>query len=334
MTMIRFTATTFFAVALVYPFATLAIDKDGADGTPKVGIVSLSPEQLSRSGLKLEPLTVVSALGGTRVAARILDFQPLMDQRADYQAARSELAIAEAARRVSRQNRQRLAALHHESIVATRELNQAEAALATESARFEAATIRLDQIRETLLQTWGNEVFRIVSQPHGGPFESWLRRTQLLGLLSLPSGHLAPAAIGSSVQIQPTGDRDAAVGQLLGPAPRTDEATQAETWYFTVPAGRLRTGMRLEAWLADGKAASTAVALPVSAVVWHAGAPWVYVKTGESEFTRRPIGSHREQNDRWLVSSGFQAAEEVAVSGAQMLLSQELKGAIPKEDDD
>jgi hypothetical protein len=92
--------------------------------------------------------------------------------------------------------------------------------------------------------------------------------------------------------------------------------------------------MRVDVYLADEHASTMGVAVPATAIIWYAGLPWIYVKTGDTEFVRRPVENHREQAERWLVPTGFRPGEHVVVVGAQMLISQELKGRIPEEDDD
>jgi hypothetical protein len=89
--------------------------------------------------------------------------------------------------------------------------------------------------------------------------------------------------------------------------------------------------MRLDAWIPQGGAAAAGVLIPLSAVVWRDGQPWVFVKTGAAGFARRPLGSRSEHGEAWFVAQGFAPGEEAVVVGGQMLLSEEQRRAAPKD---
>ena len=70
------------------------------------------------------------------------------------------------------------------------------------------------------------------------------------------------------------------------------------------------------------------VILPLTAVVRAAGLAWAYVQTGENQFTRRQVSTSAPTSDGWFVSAGFKPGEQVVVTGAQTLLSEEFKSQI------
>jgi hypothetical protein len=337
-----YASTCLATILIVFPPLIPAVeDAEPAPGAAETGggpdtlpsVVRLTADQLSNSGLRLYALTTIQFVPDIRLPARILELQPLLEQRAGLRSAQAELTIARSSLEVARRNRDRLAKLHQESIVATKEVIQAEAQYTAESARSQSAEARFHQMREGILQTWGADLFRILTKDQA-VFDQLLARKRLLGLLSLPPGQPTPD-MKQGLRVQPAGQRgEPEIATLLGPAPRTDDATQGETWYFLTPAGRLRTGMRLDASLLRTKFPVTGIALPKSSIVWYAGLPWAFVRSAEGEFTRRPVGPHQEQGDNWLVTTGFEAGEDIVVQGAQMLLSQNLKGHIPDEGDD
>jgi hypothetical protein len=263
----------------------------------------------------------------------VADLQPLFDLRARFRAVRSELAIAEAASRVAGKNRERLALLHREAIVPTRELIQAEAQQAQELARVEAARNRLREVREAALQQWGVTLFEKVIETESALFRALLERRQVLILVTVGGAYDSvevPAAARLSLPGQ-VGERSA---HLLSSAPRGDSTLQGTTWFYLADAGGLRTGSRLEVWLPRATAATVGVAIPLSAVLWHEGKPWVYVKRGEDRFSRVPVVRYHDRGDNWLVGESLNADEEIVVDGGQTLLSEELRRLIPDEDDD
>ena len=74
--------------------------------------------------------------------------------------------------------------------------------------------------------------------------------------------------------------------------------------------------------------------VPNEAVVWHAGKAWVYVVHDPETFARYEISIANELYDGWFQSGLLEADDEVVVSGAQLLLSEELKFQIRNENED
>ena len=91
------------------------------------------------------------------------------------------------------------------------------------------------------------------------------------------------------------------------------------------------------------------VIVPNTAVVWHAGKSWVYRKRDAETFGRYEISTASELGDGWFQatapetgsdeaalpqSASLVPGDEVVISGAQLLLSEELKYQIRNENED
>ena len=72
----------------------------------------------------------------------------------------------------------------------------------------------------------------------------------------------------------------------------------------------------------------TGVVVPRTAVVYAEGKTWAYVQTRADTFMRREVHLDHLTQDGWFVTSGLAASERVVVTGAQILLSEELKSQI------
>jgi len=289
----------------------------------------LSPDRQRQGGLKTQALAAFSLGEATQAYGRVVDISPLLDLRARYHTAQSERVIAEAALQVARKNHDRLAKLHSESIIPTRELILAESQLASDQARQLAAQRHMQEVREQALQSFGPELFRQAMEAESPLFEGLLSHSRVLALVALPANASLPKSI-RAVSIAPSGEQGRRQARLLSPAPRTEESTQGETWFFVADSLGLRTGMRLDAWIPGGQLAQ-GVLIPLSAVVWRDGQPWVFVKTGPDGFARRPVGVHSENGSGWFVAEGFAPGEEAVVVGGQMLLSEEQRRNAPQE---
>jgi hypothetical protein len=78
----------------------------------------------------------------------------------------------------------------------------------------------------------------------------------------------------------------------------------------------------------------TGVVLPGSAVIRYGGKTWAYVQLGDDNFARvqAPLDYPMEQG--WFLGSKIKAGQRVVVTGAELLLSEELKAEIQVNADD
>lgn len=320
---------------LSHEASPLPTETKAASPAAQVGFtLVLSPKRQQLGGLQTKPLAAFTSREDTLAYGRVLDIRPLLELRSRYRSAQSELAITEAALQVAQKNHDRLETLHRESIVATRELIQAESQLAADEARNLAAVRHIREVREDALQSFGETLFKLAVETESRLFQNLLNHAFVLVLVALPANQSLPG-IKSAITLAPSGEQNKSrQARLLAPAPKTEESTQGETWFFETSADGLRTGMRLDAWIPHAGHALQGVLIPLSAVVWHEGQAWVYLKTSQDHFTRRVVKSYRERGEDWFVAEGFVPGQEAVVVGGQMLLSEEQRRIAPRGDDD
>lgn len=310
--------------------------------------VCINPKQQELAGIVTQRLEPAFHQPEIRAQARVLDIQPLLSLRARYHAAETEIRVTEAALRLARKNRDRLAGLHSEAIIATRQLLEAESLYAQDAARAEEARRHSREIHEAILQDWGPELFRLATADRSPLFEELLQRRRMLLMVTV-SGYgpsSAPAAgdpfsaaatdrrMPDSILVARDGDRTRARPALLvAPAPRTDDFVQGETYFFHADGEGLRVGMRVDAWIPADGTKLPGVFLPFTAVVWHEGRAWAYVRQGPECFLRRELRGYQDRGGDWFVPSGLHPGEAVVIRGAQTLLSEEQRGVIPEEED-
>ena len=90
-------------------------------------------------------------------------------------------------------------------------------------------------------------------------------------------------------------------------------------------------GLNLETSLA-AKSTAGGWVVPNSAVIWLEGQAWVYVRSDPRTFIRRSISPDRPAADDGYIVTDLPPNAEVAVHGAQMLLSEEFRAQVPVED--
>lgn len=296
--------------------------------------VRMAAEEQQQTGVRVLALTATTHQSETLASGRVLDIQPLVDLRAEFNAARGEQEVARAAVAASSRAAERMRVLNREGgNVSTRQLQEATSQAASDNARLVAAGRRLQDIRNQAIVQWGPTLVDIALAETSTLFEQLITHQDVLVLATLRPGQELPGAT-SFIYVGPTGERTRArKAYLVSPASRTDPVAQGETYFFRTHGSKLRVGMHMDAWIPRPGPAREGVEVPGTAVIWYANKLWVYVRKGEDLFVRRPLQEYEETRDGWFVTNGVAAGEEVVVSGAQMLFSEEFRSAIPSEDE-
>jgi hypothetical protein len=272
---------------------------------------------------------VVEALGV------VVNPAPLVELRGRLLTVRAEAEAVRAAVHFSGQERDRLQALYDDDRnVSKRAVQSADATLRGEAAKATALDRGATGLQESLRAQWGDAIARFATDPRSQFFRDLSTQRVLLVQLTLPAG-VEPPAAGTKVAVtslSAPGPRREAV--LLSSAPFADPVVLGPTFLFRVAgAPELRVGYRVKGELSRGGEPREGVAVPPAAVVYHGGTAWVYVKTGAETFARREITTRDEVEGGWF-DEGLAPGDAVVVSGAQLLLSEELKYQIRNENED
>ncbi len=125
------------------------------------------------------------------------------------------------------------------------------------------------------------------------------------------------------------------MGQRLGLAAATEysAARGPILLYRVATAGlALRPGAAVIAHVPTRGGQLTGVLIPRAAVIRLLGKAWAYVQSADEQFARRELLDAEFTGEAWFVTGGFEAGDRVVTDGAQVLLSEELKAQIAKEE--
>src|SRR5262249_42178958 len=122
--------------------------------------------------------------------------------------------------------------------------------------------------------------------------------------------------------------------RFVSTAPQTDATLPGVTYFYLVAGQGLRIGMRVAGQLKLGGNVREGVIVPGAAGVWHGGKAWAYVKEGADLFVRREVSTADERGSGWFDATHFETGDQLVVSGAQLLLSEEQKFQIRNENED
>ncbi len=298
-------------------------------------IVTLSPESQKASGLRTAVLGAARSEGAAIVYGTVVDLQPLYEQRGRYLAALAEARGLRAAVATSEAEYERARRLFADDRnVAERTVQAAEAQWRSDLARRQAAEQSARSTHDAMRAAWGSAIAAWATDPSGRSFDALATQQSVIVQVVFP--HELQAAAGNApLSIAPVSARGSRhPARFLSASPQTDAALPGATFFYVVDGKGLRAGMRVAGELKLGGKAREGVAVPEAAVVWHGGRAWAYVKEDPSTFVRTLVSTDDEIGDAWFNVDRFKSGDEVVVSGAQLLLSEELKFQIRNENED
>ncbi len=209
----------------------------------------------------------------------------------------------------------------------------AQARYQSELARKTAAEQAAATVRDAMRGIWGETVTGWACSQDSQTMRALMQQSSFLVQLVFPYDRQRASPRGQ-ISIAPAMARgNSRPATFVGDSPQVDPAFPGETYFYLVNGGGFRAGMRVAARIRTGAAPVSGVIVPAAAVVWHAGKAWAYVKEEEG-FARYEVSTTDELEGGWFNASGFDDDDEVVVSGAQLLLSEELKYQIRNENED
>ena len=236
-----------------------------------------------------------------------------------------ELAAAEAALAASRAEYERTQTLLKGGENLSRKVAE------TAEAQFRADEIKADGLRRSALIEWGS-AFATLGPAARREFVERLVRgeTSLIRVNILPGDALAEQP--KSARVLVIGREEQPVEtENITPAADVDAKTQAQGFILRVDKSpfALRPGMALTAWLELPQKPRAGFAIPRSAVLRHDGRAWIYVQEEEEKFVRKPVtlDTPLDGDKGWFIAEGggIKADDLLVTTGAQSLLSEELK---------
>ena len=293
-------------------------------------ILTLSAADLQNAGIECAPLSQAPAEDAIRGFATVLDPAALSQLNSQYVDAEAQVKSAEARLAISQAAFERAKLLYKDQQnISIAQLQSAQSGFEGDTAALAAARARLASVASNVQQNWGSAIGAALAN-HTPLVTALIERHEYLVKVTLPPGvviatppQTAAATLNSSVKIQLS---------YVSLATLSDPKLQGISYLYTAPAqDGLLPGLNLEASLA-AKSTAAGWVVPNSAVIWLEGQAWVYVRSDVRTFIRRSISPDRPAADDGYIVTDLPPNAEVAVHGAQMLLSEEFRAQVPVED--
>jgi hypothetical protein len=234
----------------------------------------------------------------------------------------NELILAQSATNASTREWVRQTTLSAQNNTSARALQAAEAAALHDQ-------LAVQSVRDRLALAWGAPVAGRTDLVEF--VQSLASRQAVLVRVDLPGGEtLAATPSGARVVALSGKTTDA---KFFSPTIDVDPQIQGQGFVFLVQPNALplAPGQAVTVWLQVPGDPLTGVIVPRDSVLRLEGAGWVYVmnkdKGGEG-FTRKKIPLDRPTDAGWFVTGSLKPDDYIVVTGAQTLLSEELKAAL------
>ena len=279
--------------------------------------IMLDLEAQKRLALKVEALTSAQLQPEFKGYGRVLDPAPLA-------ALIDELAVAYVTAQTSSKEFERVKLLASQNNTSVRALQASE------------ATARRDQLqaqslRTRLALTWSQALAKREDLPEF--VQSLTTRQSALVRIDLPADEPPPSLPVSARMVSLADATKPVRADFFDESPSVDLQTQGRGFLFLVQpnAEKLAPGAAVTGWLQFPGAPLNGLVVPRSAVIRHQGAGWIYLQANGTNFSRHPISLDRPMEHGWFVTNGVALGDHIVVTGAQILLSEELSAGGAKD---
>lgn len=308
------------------------VDNSKRQRTDSQPVITMDNNIQKSSGLKT--VIVLSSKHQTEyeVFGKIISIEPLLALRERYLVAEAELAGAKARLKQAENSLRRQQSLFQNGVAAKRSMQDQEMQVQTGQAIADASQARLLKVTNEARLLWGSKLADLALSARENTLGEFLSGKQFLLQIILPTDKQLAGNV-KTIFVEPNGNRDQAVASVLfSQAAQVDNAIPGENYFFLVNSEKLRTGMKITAWIPEPIGSTSGVIVPASALIWYMDQVYVYVKAGNDTFIRRLIRSFSPTPEGYFVEDGLNPGDEVVATGGQMLLSEELRAQIPDED--
>ena len=310
-------------------------DDDDDDAPLERLMVRIDDEISGDTGIKTKVLASRRYFPESKAVATVVDIRPLVALKARYHQAISALNVAKVSERSAAQELKRLNTLAKGvGSVATKKVAYARGVWQEANASLKGLEFEVQAVKDDVIQSWGVPISEWVLSQNSKQWQRLLSHQDSLLLVQLPTD-VSLSSDSSFIRIARDGaQQKSRKAYFVSPAISTGTLMQGESYFFKIATGKLRIGMRLDAWIPTTNNSLESVFVPDKAIVWYDGQPWIYVKQQQNLYQRRSVQQGWVTTKGLFIELDFIKEEPLVVQGAQMLLSEEFRWKILDEDDD
>jgi hypothetical protein len=283
--------------------------------------IAIRPQIQKEIGIATELLKRVVRPREVEAYGFILDPAPLSKLNSDLLSAQAALGAADA-------QYQRIKRLYAEQKNASlRDLQTAQASYLTDKSQLEA-------LEQQLRNDWGWEVAKLDPEGRSQLISALVDRRQAIARVTAPIGDQVNDA-PRTAQIAVVGHEEQPLNaRAVYPAPIVIPMLQGQSFFVLIATTEfpVRPGTAVFARVPFSRTPEQGVVVPRSAVVRYEGNEWVYRELDGDRFVRLEIVPVEITDRGYFVTVNLAPGMRVVITGAQTLLSEELKAEIQPMD--
>ena len=276
-------------------------------------VVGMGDEMQGNAGIVVAGLEEAQWSPEVKAYGRVVDPAALAGLISDFETAQASYVV-------SSNDLVRLKTLGAQGNASPKALEAAEAAAVKD--RLAAQTAR-----DHLVLAWGHKVAERAASPDF--MKALTSLENVLVRADVPAGdNLSSAPAGARI-VKLSGE--SADAEFLDTASGVDPQVQGRGFIFAISKNpsRFLAGEAVTAFLKVPGEPLKGVRVPRDAIVRTEGKGWVYILNDNGEsFTRREIPLDRPAENGWFVTGSIAPGQHIVVTGAQVLLSEELKASM------
>lgn len=314
------------------------LDQDDDDDDSPVALLEIAGEErvlvfppgvAEASGVMAAPVRTMNWVERYTSLGIVLDVTSLLSDIANLRGTELVLGQSDARLAPLRGRMDRLRHAYETGLVLLADVDLAERALRDEEmVRAEHAATRARTLRR-IAHNWGT-LFAEAAAAGTQLIEVLANRSRALVQVPRPERlggqeFLVEIRLGETVR----------AAETLGPGYAEITGMGADAVLLLTDGAGLRPGLRVEVSFAAVDGLEPGVTLPTGAVLFHGDGIWVYSDLGKGRFRRQPLSGLRRLDRSWFVpESVLGPGVRVVIRGGQMLLAEEFRAEIMREDDD
>lgn len=284
-------------------------------------VISIRPGTQKEIRLTTEILTPVVRPVAVEAYGVVLDPAPLSKLNSDLIGAQATLDASQA------QFRRTSHLYAEQKNNSLRDLQTAQAAYLTDEARLKA-------LEQQLRDAWGGEIAQAATRSRAALIDALVDRSEAIARVTVPTGEIFDGS-PATAEVAVLGHEERLVAaRAIYYAPTVDPRVQGQSFLLLMNASGfpVRPGTAISAALAASGKGEQGLIVPRSAVVRYAGKDWVYQRLDADRFTRREIVPAQSTSNGYFVTQNLKPGMRIVVTGAQTILTEELKGQIQPQD--
>ena len=297
--------------------------------TNNLSTITLDEKNQNLAGIKTQALEVAKQPVEFVTYGKVISPQPLLELRTKYLTLLAQNKSLYARFNESQQNLLRTKNLYAQGVVPARRLEDQQTRWQENKSHLDENGSQLQTLISSSRQVWGEPLTSWFVDSNDKKSGEFLQKKALLLQIIIPANIHLISEVKKTFIDETHQRQNAAPVTLISVSPIIDPISQSQTYFFKCQDRKVPYESQFTAWIATNNQNIKAISIPKSALVWHLGQAYVFIKTANDQFNRRLIPDLITSQQGYFSYENLHVGEEIVVTGAQTLLSQSLKSAIP-----